>query len=95
MSDHKPATLPVKKTDKAKSVKLTPEQKAIKFKKLATARVNRAVKVIGHIGNLSGSNYVRTDAQVEKIFAVLREAVNQAEIRFAAKQKSESVGIQL
>jgi hypothetical protein len=43
-----------------------------KFVRLATARVNKAIKAIQIIGNLSNkSNYSYEDSDVEKIFRAL------------------------
>lgn len=50
------------------------ETKAAKFIRLGEARVNKAVKAIEVIGNLSGGSYEYTAAQV----AVIRESLNSA-----------------
>ncbi|RVK16995.1 hypothetical protein PWG15_36145 (plasmid) [Ensifer adhaerens] len=56
-----------------------------KFVRLGTARVNKAIKAIQLIGNLSNkSNYSYEQADVEKIFRALT-----AEIK-ACRQKFES-----
>ena len=57
---------------------------AEKFKELAEKRVNKALKDIRLIGNLSNrSNYKYTDAQVKKIMKALKESVRECESRFA------------
>lgn len=76
-------------------VKMTPEQKAAKFKILATKRGEKAIKYIELLGNLSAKNYVYTEDQVKILFGAMREAVNDTEKMFSAKQKVEKVRIQL
>lgn len=61
------------------------ETKAERFKRMATARVQRAVKAISLVGNLAGPGYERTDEQAAKIVAVLRGAVDEIDRRFAAR----------
>jgi len=57
------------------------------FKRLATKRVNNAIKHIRLIGNLSNrSNYSYSDKQVRAIFAALKEATKDAEAMFLKKQ---------
>lgn len=46
-----------------------------RFTRLATARVNAAIKKISLISNLAGSGYASTPEQQEKIIAVLNHAV--------------------
>jgi hypothetical protein len=54
-----------------------------KFVELAQKRVNRALKDIALIGNLSNrSNYSYTDQDVKKILAALRKAVDDMKARF-------------
>ena len=63
------------------------ETDAQKFKRLATRRVNLALKHIHLIGNLSNrSNYAYTPDDVKRIFIALREAVDEAEERFENAQ---------
>lgn len=63
-----------------------------KFVNLAQARVNRAIKDIQLIGNLSNrSNYDYTDEDVSKIFKVLGEEVAACRKRFElSKKKTEA-----
>lgn len=63
-------------TKKASTAAPADETKAQKFSRLASARVSKAVKAIEQIGNLSGSGYERTDAQVQAIKGHLVGAVN-------------------
>lgn len=86
---------PVKEVKKETVPAKTPEQKAAKFKEIGTRRLNRAIKSIEVIGNLSGANYVRTEEQVKTIFTALREAVNDCEKKFSAKSKADKVKISL
>ena len=57
-----------------------------KFVELAEKRVNRAIKDISLIGNLSNkSNYSYTDPDVKKITSALRKAVDEMKARFDRK----------
>jgi hypothetical protein len=59
-------------------------RKRDKFVELAEARVNRAIKDLQLIGNLSNrSAYEFTDGDVRKIFAALQKAVDTARARFS------------
>jgi len=54
-----------------------------KFVELAEKRVNRAIKDIRLVGNLSNkSNYSYTDQDVKKILSALRSAVDDTKARF-------------
>lgn len=61
-----------------------------KFKKLAEARVGKALKAIQLIGNLSNrSNYDFTDDDVTKIFKALNDEISSCRRRFdLARKKS-------
>jgi hypothetical protein len=55
-----------------------------KFVKLAEQRVNRALREIRLIGNLSNrSAYASTDDDVKKMFRVLQKELETARARFA------------
>lgn len=57
--------------------------KAIKFRTIAERRVSSALKTIRQIGNLSRrSSYDYKPVQVDKIFAVLRQEIDAAEMKF-------------
>ena len=59
------------------------EEDRIKFVKIATKRVNNAIKSIHLIGNLSNkSNYDYTEEDVEKIFKALQGELNACKKRF-------------
>jgi ABC-type Fe3+-hydroxamate transport system substrate-binding protein len=54
-----------------------------KFLQLAENRVNKALKQISLIGNLSNKNvYEYNDEEVKKIFRALRDEIKLAESRF-------------
>lgn len=63
-----------------------------KFVRLATARVNKAIKSLKLIGNLSNrSNYSYTKADIEKIFRALAIELKVCRQRFE-EESSESEG---
>jgi hypothetical protein len=54
-----------------------------KFVRLANARVNKAIKAIGLVGNLSNkSNYAYTKADIEQIFRALTAEIKSCRSRF-------------
>ncbi|CAM9256464.1 hypothetical protein [Acinetobacter pseudolwoffii] len=54
-----------------------------KFVELAESRVQRALKDIQLIGNLSNRNsYEYTDEDVKKIFSALQKSLNTSKLRF-------------
>lgn len=62
------------------------EAKRRKFVELAEARVNKALKDLQLIGNLSNrSAYDFEDADVRKIFSTLQKALDVAKGRFSKK----------
>lgn len=62
-----------------------------KFVDLAEARVNKALKDIQLVGNLSNrSAYDFTDADIRKIFSALQKGIETAKARFS--RESESAG---
>lgn len=67
-----------------------------KFVQLAQARVNKALKDIRLIGNLSNrSNYDYTDDDVTKIFKALNEEIAACKKRFDTKKKNETTNFTL
>lgn len=68
-----------------------------KFVKLAEARVNKTLKDIQLIGNLSNrSNYDYTDADVEAIFRALSQEIAACKKRFElSKPKNGTAGFKL
>jgi len=61
------------------------ESKADRFKRLSEPRVANAIKKIGIIGNLAGSNYEFTAEQVTGIVTSLKAAVDEVEQKFQKK----------
>lgn len=60
-----------------------------KFVRLAQARVNKALKDIQLIGNLSNrSNYDYTDDDITKIFKALNEEITACKKRFDTRKKN-------
>jgi hypothetical protein len=60
------------------------DNKRDKFVKLAEARVNKALKDMQLIGNLSNrSAYQFTEADTRKIFAALQKAIDTVKSRFS------------
>lgn len=72
------------------------EKDRIKFVNLANKRVNRAMKTIQLIGNLSDrSNYDYTREDVDKIFQALRSELKRCEERFSAISAKENEAFRL
>ena len=62
-----------------------------KFIRLANSRVNKAIRSIRVIGNLSNrSNYSYTQDDVEKIFRALQEELKRCRKRFSRDQSASS-----
>ena len=67
------------------------ESKPAKFRRLAEARVNRAIKSLRTIGNLANKQiYQFDDGQVKKIMAALRREVAAVKARFDDSDASRS-----
>jgi len=67
------------------------ESKSQKFKRLAEARVNRAIRDLRSIGNLSNtSNYEYGQAEVRKIVSALRKELSALERRFQDASGSDA-----
>lgn len=63
--------------------------KRSKFVELAEARVNRALKDLQLIGNLSNrAAYEFTDADVRKVFGALQRALDGAKARFSKQSEA-------
>lgn len=66
------------------------ESKEDKFKRLANARVNNAIKQLELIGNLSNSSsYEYTDDEVRKIMNTLNQKVKEISFKFQESLKKE------
>ena len=64
-----------------------------KFVKLALARVNRTLKDIQLIGNLSNrSNYDYADDDVDKIFKALNQEIAACKKRFELSKRKANAG---
>jgi hypothetical protein len=90
----KPAT---KKTERKKRESTAPadESKADRFKRVGTPRINKAVKAISVIGNLSGNGYEYTDEQIGKINDALTDAVKVTMAKFVKGGKKDTVKVEL
>ena len=67
---------------------MSKESKDERFIRLAEARVNKIIKMIRLLGNLSGiSNYSYTQRQVEQIYIALQTELDKSRKRFAAGGK--------
>jgi len=67
-----------------------------KFIRLATKRVNNALKAIQLVGNLSNrGNYDFEDKDVEKIFAALTSEIKNCRERFSASGSKNKNGFSL
>jgi hypothetical protein len=70
--------------------------KRSKFVELAEARVNRAIKDIQLIGNLSNrSAYSFTDEDVRKVFRAIQKELDAAKARFGGDSASKETGFKL
>ena len=64
---------------KKKKVKKPAEDKHEKFLRVATPRVNKALKAIALIGNQAAAGYSPTEEEVADMFATIRKKVDEAE----------------
>jgi hypothetical protein len=64
--------------------------KAVKFRDLGSKRVNRLLKYIAQLGNLGNrSVYAYSDGDQAKMFASIRQAVDNCEAKFKPKQQQD------
>ena len=63
----------------------TTQDKRADFKRLLIPRLDKAIKAIKVIGNLSASQYAFTEGEAEKVIQALRLATNQVEGKFFKK----------
>ena len=63
----------------------TIQDKRADFKRLLIPRLEKAIKAIKVIGNLSASQYAFTEGEAEKVIQALRLATDQVEGRFFKK----------
>jgi len=66
------------------------ESKADKFKRLATARTNKAIAAIRGLGKLSSGQYERTPEQVNMIFEALGKEANEAMQKLLGQSKGKA-----
>lgn len=66
------------------------EDKRVKFKRVVTPRVQKALKFIALIGNQSGSAYSYTENDVGIIITSLRVAVDALEKRYQTKSSDQA-----
>ncbi len=70
--------------------------KRSKFVELAEARVNRTIKDIQLIGNLSNrSAYSFTEEDVKKVFRTLQKELDAAKARFGGDSAAKETGFKL
>jgi len=69
---------------------MSKEVKAANFIRVATPRIEKALKCIHLLGNCAGAAYSYTDGQVTKMTGALRKAVVDLESRFAGKKDSDT-----
>jgi len=72
---------------KKKKVTKPAEDKHEKFLRVATPRINKALKAIGLIGNQAAAGYAPTDEEVADLFAVLRKKVDEVEKCYQSSSK--------
>ena len=65
------------------------ETKEQRFIRVATPRMNRAVKAIAMVGMCSSNNYGYTEEQIAKIEVALVDAIQNALARFTKQQNAE------
>lgn len=83
----KPRILPDQTKQDATNIPV--ESKADAFRRLASARVSKALDVIANIGHLANvSQYDYTDDQVDRIVTALEQAVSGVKAKFDAKGRS-------
>lgn len=66
------------------------ESKSDKFKRLATKRVNNALKTIELVGKLSSPAYQYSEEEVEKIFSTLQQTLDKAKASFSPKKTGQN-----
>lgn len=75
---------------------MTERDKRAKFVELAENRVNRVIKDLRLIGNLSNrSAYDFSEDDVRKIFRVLQRELDSAKGRFSSGGKSDADGFRI
>ncbi|HEY0090648.1 MAG TPA: hypothetical protein VGB37_17485 [Candidatus Lokiarchaeia archaeon] len=67
------------------------ESKGQKFKRLATQRLGKILKYMNLLGNLSSSQYEKTEAQISNIFDKIAQKLNETHAKFSKKVTSEDL----
>ena len=70
-------------------------EKAARFKRLAEARTNKALKAIRLIGNLTGANYQSTEEQRHAISDALKDATDEMYDKLHRTYKNETSSFSL
>lgn len=66
------------------------QEKAERFKRVATNRTNKIIDSIRLLGNCSNkSNYEYTDEEVKKIFAAIELEIREAKSKYQSKSKNK------
>jgi len=61
-----------------------------KFKKIATTRTNKILRLLDILGNCSNkTNYKYTEEQVDKIFNTLENKLSDVRAKFKSKEKPD------
>ncbi len=88
----------MKQNDKPKKAKREPipkdESKVVKFKRVCTPRLRKALKAISLIGNCSTKDYAYNKEQTDKIINSLTDAVGSLEKQFSGTA-AEATAIEL
>ena len=60
------------------------------FKRIAESRVNKIIKMISSLENLTNTSYYEfTDEQVDAIFDAIEEETSKTRTKFSKKRKSQ------
>lgn len=71
--------------DKKKNKNKPQEDKHVKFKRVVTPRVNKAIKAISLVGNQAGAAYAPKDNDIAIIIGTLHDAVDAVEKQYKSK----------
>ena len=66
----------------------------LKFKRMGTARITKAVKAIHALGNLAGPAYTKTEAQIEFTIKQLTDAVANVKAKLGG-QKTATTSVEM
>ena len=72
------------------------ENKKDNFKRIAEARVNKIIDMVGLLGNLSNTSfYEYTDEQIESIFNAIQHELDKQKSKFVKKKDGRKKKFQL